>query len=152
MISVVLDSHPSSHWWPSVEWGEASGWGVHSTRCLFAPLPVACRRLECGSRAIPVAVPWVPLPPTAGAYAPSGGHLRALAIPCDRHWCSFNPEATSGGQGGGCLPSTVACLSAHRRSIRKVRLLSGTTNSPIMLAIDLTDSIIPAHSSFRSLH
>ena len=43
----------------------------------------ACEQLEEGSTAVPVATLWLPPQPTVVAYAPSRGHLRALATPRD---------------------------------------------------------------------
>lgn len=40
------------------------------------------------------------------------------------------------------LPASLLCL----HSVRKVRLLLGTINSPIILATDLMEFITPAHS------
>ena len=57
------------------------------------------------------ASPRAPPRPIAGAHAPSAGHLRALAILCDRHWCPFHPRA---GQRRGCLPLRPAFTPSGR--------------------------------------
>lgn len=133
------------------EWGKVLGCPqyqvLRSTLTCSLQEAVACKQLECGSRAVTIATPWLPPQPIASACGPSYGHFRALAMLCVWHQFSFHPRTTSGCERWGCLSSEATCLSTclHPATARKIQLLLATINSPIILAIDLTDFINPAH-------
>lgn len=112
---------------------------------LDAPWLVACKQLALVAEP-PCGHPVLPLQPIAGADAPSRGHAAALAMLFPTRML-FSPRYCLGRQEMG-LSSTATCLSVRLSSAtaRKIQLLLGIINSPIMPAIDLTDFINPAHS------
>lgn len=119
---------------------------------LDAPWLVACKQLALVAEP-PCGHPVLPLQPIAGADAPSRGHAAALAMLFPTRML-FSPRYCLGRQEMG-LSSTATCLSVRLSSAtaRKIQLLLGTINSPIMPAIELTDFItLPTVSSFHSLH
>lgn len=95
------DCCPSSHWW--AQGGvQARVRDIHGFRCLDGLWPGSARGYGVPATGVWLS-PGLPPQPTAGAYVPSQGHLRALLMLSDQQGCSLHPEATSAGRRWSCL-------------------------------------------------